>query len=59
MIKSIIVILIWIAAIVGEILCVVKFFSCDFKESYKAEFVYGFGSVTGLGCVIGYMDVGK
>ncbi len=59
MTKTIIVIAIWIAAIVGEVLCVVKFFSCDFKESYKAECIYGFSAICGVGAVVGYMDFGK
>ncbi len=48
-----------IAALVGEVSCIVKFINCDFKESYKAEVIYGVGVVTGLGSVIGYLDLGK
>jgi hypothetical protein len=49
----------YVAAIIGEVTCIVKFFRCDFKESYKAEMVYAVGACTGLGAVIGYMDFGK
>lgn len=43
----------------GYVQCVVKFVSCDFKPSYKAEIVYGVGLVTGLGGIVGWVDVGK
>lgn len=43
----------------GYVQCVVKFVKCDFKPSYKAEIVYGVGLVTGLGGIVGWMDVGK
>lgn len=56
---SIFIILLWIAAIVGEVMCRVKFFKCDFKESYKAEIIYGVSMCTGIGAVVGYMDFGK
>lgn len=45
--------------IAGYIQCIVKFCKCDFEPSYKAEILYGVGSVTGLGAVIGWMDLGK
>lgn len=54
-----IIMIIWIAAIIGEVLCIVKFFKCDFKESYKAECIYGFSAITGIGAITGYMDFGK
>jgi len=38
-------------------MCIVKFISCDFKESYKAEVVYGVAMVTGLGAVVGYLNI--
>lgn len=53
------VLLLGIAALVGEIRCVYKFVKCDFEPSYKAEIVYGVGAVTGLGAIIGYMEFGK
>jgi len=46
-------------ALIGEIKCVYKFFSCDFAPSYKAEIIYGFGTLSGFGGIIGYMDFGK
>lgn len=53
------VIVLWALAIIGEISCIVRFFKCDFKESYKAEIIYGVSAVSGLGCIVGYMDFGK
>jgi hypothetical protein len=46
-----------IVLVVGEVLCVYKFFTSDFNPSYKREAIYGFGAVSGLGCIIGYMDI--
>lgn len=54
---SIITIAIGIAAIVGEVKCIVKFCECDFKEPYKAECIYGIGAISGFGAVIGYLDI--
>lgn len=60
---SIAVIVIYVAFIgvilVGEVKCIIKFCSCDFKESYKAEMIYGISMVTGIGAITGYMDFGK
>ena len=55
----ILVIAIYIAAIVGEVMCIVKFFKCDFEPSYKAEAIYGISACCGLGAIVGYMDFGK
>lgn len=48
-----------IALLVGEVKCIIKFVKCDFEPNYKAEIVYGVAMVTGLGCVVGYLDLGK
>ena len=48
-----------IILIVGQLMCIYKFFRCDFEPSYKAEIIYGVSLITGLGCVTGYMDFGK
>lgn len=42
---------------VGWIKCLYKFCNCDFEPSYKAEIVYGVGTFSGLGCIIGWMDI--
>jgi len=53
--------LIIIVLAIGWVKCVIKLTQCDFsnKTSYKAEVLYGLGTFTGLGGVIGYMDLGK
>lgn len=48
-----------IAALVGEVKCIVKMCQCDFEPSYKAEVFYTIGTFTGAGAVIGYLDLGK
>lgn len=56
---SLIYVALLIAFLVGEIMCIVKFFQCDFEEPYKAEIIYGISIVTGIGGVTGYMDFGE
>lgn len=53
--------LLYILPLVGYGMCFYKFVKCDFSNetSYKPEIVYGIGVFTGLGCVIGYMDLGE
>lgn len=46
-----------IAAIVGEVKCFMKFIDCDFEPSYKAEVIYGVSFITGVGCIVGYLDI--
>lgn len=41
----------------GWIKCVVKFVKSDFDAPYKAEIVYGIGTFTGAGAVIGYINI--
>ena len=50
-----------VVPLVGYGMCVYKFVKCDFsdKTSYKAEALYGVGVFTGLGCIIGYIDLGE
>lgn len=48
-----------IAALVGEVKCIVKLCQCDFEPSYKAEVFYTIGTFTGVGAVIGYLDLGE
>lgn len=42
---------------IGWVLCVVKFVRSDFKAPYKAEVVYGIGTLTGAGAIIGYINI--
>lgn len=45
--------------IVGWIMCVVKFVSCDFDTPMKAEVFYGLGVFTTLGGILGWFNFGK
>ena len=45
--------------LVGWVKGVVNLCNCDFKPSYEAEVVYAFGTVTGFGAVVGWMDFGE
>lgn len=56
---SFFVIVLYVLLIVGEVKCIIKFFSCDFKPSYKAEAIYGVSTITGLGAIVGWMDFGE
>jgi hypothetical protein len=42
---------------IGYVWNIVRFVSCDFEAPYKAEVLYGAGIVTGLGVVIGYINI--
>jgi len=42
---------------VGEIKCIVKAFQCNWEPIGKAEVLYSGASVTGLGCIVGWIDI--
>lgn len=46
-----------ITFLVGEIKCVVKMLQCNFEPIGKAEIFYTVGACTGLGCIVGYIDI--
>ena len=46
-----------IAALVGEVKCIVKACNCNWEPVGKAEMVYTVSTVTGLGCIVGYIDI--
>jgi hypothetical protein len=46
-----------IAAVVGEVMCIVKAINCNWEPVGKAEIIYTAGVFTGLGCVIGYINI--
>ena len=50
-------ILIWGALIFGEFRCIYKMCTCNWEPVGKAEAAYTIGSFTGLGVVIGYLDI--
>jgi hypothetical protein len=46
-----------IAALVGEVKCIIKAIDCNWEPVGKAEIVYTGASLTGLGAIVGYMDI--
>jgi len=56
--KSIIIVLtIAILAVVGEVKCIVKVFSCNWEPIGKAEAVYTVSALVGVGAIVGYIDI--
>lgn len=49
--------ILWALGIFGEIRCIYQFFTSDFEPSYKREIIYGIGSFTGLGAVVGFFNI--
>jgi len=43
--------------IIGEILCIYKAVKCNWEPVGKAEMVYTVSAITGLGCIVGYIDI--
>lgn len=52
-----IVIALSIGALIGEIKCIVKAYECNWEPVGKAEIIYTASVVTGLGCIVGYIDI--
>lgn len=46
-----------IVLLVGYVNDILKLVKCDFEAPYKAEVIYGVGAVTGLGAIIGYINI--
>lgn len=44
---------------IGYVKCVIKFIHCDFNAPYKAEIIYGIGTFSPMGAIIGYTNLGK
>lgn len=51
------ILLIYGAALFGEVRCIVKAVKCNWNPIGKAEIIYSAGAITGLGVVIGYMNI--
>lgn len=53
--------LIWgiiiIGGLIGEIMCIVKMVKCNWEPVGKAEILYTVGTFTGLGAVIGWVNI--
>jgi hypothetical protein len=58
---GIVAIVIWvaffIAALVGEVKCIIKMVNCNWEPIGKAEIFYTVGTFTGTGAIIGYLDI--
>ena len=50
-------ILLSILLVVGEIKCIVKALKCNWEPIGKAEIIYTVAACTGLGAVVGYIDI--
>lgn len=54
---SVISVAIIVAAIVGEVKCIIKVINCNWEPIGKAEVIYTAAAFTGFGCIIGYVDI--
>jgi hypothetical protein len=43
--------------LIGEIKCIYKMVSCNWEPIGKAEVIYTVGTFTGLGSIIGWIDI--
>jgi hypothetical protein len=54
-------IIIWVLLtallVVGEIRCIYKAITCNWEPIGKAEIIYSGAAVTGLGCIIGWINI--
>lgn len=48
-----------VGGLIGWVKSVSKFVGADFQAPYKAEVLYGIGTFSGLGAILGYMNFGK
>lgn len=49
-----IIFILWFA---GEVMCFVKMINCNWEPVGKAEIIYTGGTFTGLGFIIGWLDI--
>jgi hypothetical protein len=49
--------LVSVALLIGEVKCIIKMINCNWEPIGKAEIIYTAATFTGLGCVVGYMDI--
>lgn len=56
--KAILVWLLIIALLIfGEVRCIYKAVTCNWEPIGKAEIVYSGAAATGLGCIVGWMNI--
>jgi hypothetical protein len=46
-----------VALLVGEVKCIIKAIQCNWEPVGKAEIIYTGASLTGLGAIVGYIDI--
>ncbi len=46
-----------ILLLVGEVKCIIKMVKCNWDPIGKAEIIYSAGTFTGLGSIIGWIDI--
>lgn len=44
-------------SLVGEIKCIIKAVKCNWEPVGKSEIIYTGAALTGLGCIVGYIDI--
>ncbi len=54
---GILIIIFWLLAVIGEIRCIYKVFTCNWEPIGKAEVVYTVGACTGLGAIVGWINI--
>jgi hypothetical protein len=54
---KIVIIGLYVAWIVGQIMCFSKMISCNWEPIGKAEAIYTVSFFTGIGGVVGYIDI--
>lgn len=46
-----------LALLSGEVICVVRAVKCNWEPIGKAELIYTVSAVTGLGVIVGWIDI--
>ena len=46
-----------VTLLVGEVKCIIKAINCNWEPIGKAEVIYTGASLTGLGCVVGFISL--
>ena len=54
---SILFLVIWVLAIIGEVRCIYKAFTCNWEPIGKAEIIYTGAALTGFGAIVGWFNI--
>lgn len=54
---TIIYVIFWILALVGEVKCIIKAIDCNWEPIGKAEIIYTAAAFTGFGAIVGWIDI--